>query len=677
MCGILGSISRAGNGLQSKDIPSCIPTLKNGCNNNVADFQFWETRDAGVIERFTTKDRSLKSLSKSDENKLSNLDQLRQLNTDAAKIRNNVKLSSEEQHKQLEQIQIRIDEITIGDHVEDSETPEETDFESLMYEISSRGPDYLNYSTFTNNQVYFQLFSSILSLRQPFQSQPIQFDRFILQFNGELYNDMCLHTNDTTFFMETLRSNLEDSRDDSEAIFITTSRLYGEYAFVLYDLKEDMIYFGRDCIGRRSLAYSLEDNKLTISSLAHSSFVECENKLYVFNLSNFELNSFSYPQLFQRYNDDISQMFKPLPYTEAPNEEESLKKLYISLKQSTLLRQQAIYPLHDELVTLGILFSGGLDCTIVASLIGENILESNHAKRCNIDLLTVGFDNPRTNQKADTSPDRQLSKKSWFHLASKYNKPDRLNIRLVEINVSYREWLMHRRRVQKLMYPCQTEMDLSIAIAFYFASALSCESMELLELTQTGISFEEFSVNEMKYITRSTNYSSTAKVLFSGLGADELFAGYSRHEAIFSNQLTLDSTSAEIEECYEKLSAELIYDINVIHRRNLGRDDRVISSWGKELRYPYLDEKFISIVINEIHPNLKFHFGFESVTSKKNKVPRIVMKPIRKYLLRQLAAKVLGLEWVKDELKRAIQFGAKSAKLEIGQSKAKGTDKLL
>lgn len=49
--------------------------------------------------------------------------------------------------------------------------------------------------------------------------------------------------------------------------------------------------------------------------------------------------------------------------------------------------------------------------------------------------------------------------------------------------------------------------------------------------------------------------------------------------------------------------------------------------------------------------------------------------PTRKYILRQLAEQ-LGMSWVSQELKRAIQFGAKSAKLELGQSKAKGTDSL-
>ncbi|GMF98956.1 unnamed protein product [[Candida] boidinii] len=49
----------------------------------------------------------------------------------------------------------------------------------------------------------------------------------------------------------------------------------------------------------------------------------------------------------------------------------------------------------------------------------------------------------------------------------------------------------------------------------------------------------------------------------------------------------------------------------------------------------------------------------------------------RKYALRLLAGnEYIGLDWIVDEPKRAVQFGAKSAKMEVGSSKMKGTDKI-
>lgn len=45
---------------------------------------------------------------------------------------------------------------------------------------------------------------------------------------------------------------------------------------------------------------------------------------------------------------------------------------------------------------------------------------------------------------------------------------------------------------------------------------------------------------------------------------------------------------------WEALDRELQYELWRIPQRNLGRDDRVISSHGKQCRMPYLDEDVIN-----------------------------------------------------------------------------------
>ncbi|KAK6198667.1 glucosamine 6-phosphate synthetase [Scheffersomyces amazonensis] len=645
-------------------------------------FHVWETTDTN---NFLAQDHksSLFPLSDADIKKLNNLDRLRQLNVELGKLNNTIKKKHKSQDNEIDDkirlIKLEIDQIVGED--EQSTSNEHNDitekknlFESLIYRIASRGPDYLNYTNFANKGISYQLFSSILSLRQPFTSQPIIIShRYVLQFNGELYNDECLLGNDTKFFMQLL-----EHANDYNDIIKALNDLYGEFAFALYDLLNEKIYFGRDRIGKRSLVYSIIPSKaLILSSVPYSEdptveFIECKNNIYDYNLQTHDLTIHNY--------NGMDTIFKPLSYSkevfsDSTYIQSQIDKVYQVLKSSTLKRQLSIHPLHHDQVdeaSLAILFSGGLDCTVIAGLIAENILEqkidsdpTHHV----IDLLTVGFDNPRTNQLADKSPDRVLAKKSWFHLQCKYPS---IQIRLIEINVSYENWLIHKQRVMDLMYPCNTEMDLSIAIAFYFASSKNLENIATrIELIDKSIDYESFLKDESSYVKRTGNYQSTTKVLFSGLGADELFAGYSRHESIFQN-VSQTTSDEQLSELYSELSTGLINDIEIIHTRNLGRDDRVICCWGKELRYPYLDEKVITTIVNEVEPSLKFHYEFE-LTSRKNKPDVIRLKPTRKYLLRRVASDILGLEWVKDELKRAIQFGAKSAKLEIGQNKIKGT----
>ena len=70
---------------------------------------------------------------------------------------------------------------------------------------------------------------------------------------------------------------------------------------------------------------------------------------------------------------------------------------------------------------------------------------------------------------------------------------------------------------------------------------------------------------------------SPSKVVFSGLGADEVWAGYSRYK------------TAGIKGGIPALKAEMSLDLDRIWHRNMGRDDRAISVNGKEARFPFLD----------------------------------------------------------------------------------------
>lgn len=130
--------------------------------------------------------------------------------------------------------------------------------------------------------------------------------------------------------------------------------------------------------------------------------------------------------------------------------------------------------------------------------------------------------------------------------------------------------MAHKKKVLSLIYPHDTEMDLSIAFALYFAAR------------GTGDCY----VDQIEWQSSPPTVSTSARVLLSGLGADELFGGYSRHEAAFKKS------------GYSGLIDELKLDVSRIGQRNLGRDDRIMAHWGREVRFPYLDEEFFKFAIN-------------------------------------------------------------------------------
>lgn len=609
------------------------------------------------------------ALTEQDQAKLDRLPQLRELQKEFQRAKNARKPDL------VAEIQLKIEALAVEDSgpalLNDSNIAD-----TIVPEILCRGPNYACYKELKVKNFHFQLLSSVLSLRKPFTKQPVLGPDYILQFNGELYNAECLEKNDTQYISEKINAAILSSNSKKQAFGAVISLLDGEFAYAITDLAENKVYFGKDQVGKRSLLYCVEDD-VTISSVFPSrngqSVTECPGgKMHVVDLETRNLEVIPYLETAEEHSLHTYDSFKPIPgHTGICDDILSARteQLHEVLSRSTFVRQSTIYPLHPskEHLDLGVLFSGGLDCTVLAGLIASNYVKHNQSAV--IDLLTVGFENTRAELSASESPDRKLSERSWFELSKRFSGTN-VVFRLVQVDVLYTDWLCHKKHVLNLIHPRSTEMDLSIAIAFYFACrARDCEALLVVADISTT-SWEDFSTNLNSNVQRTGNYTSEARVLFSGLGADELFGGYSRHENIFHDLEQLADDQA-ISAKYSELSDSLIHDIQIIYERNLGRDDRAMSCWGKELRYPYLDRNVIEFTVNKIEPQLKISFEWADITTKKG--TKTVKVYVRKHILRCLARK-LGLDMAAEEIKRAIQFGAKSAKLEVGQSKVRGTD---
>ncbi|KAJ2609070.1 hypothetical protein EV177_004649 [Coemansia sp. RSA 1804] len=536
----------------------------------------------------------------------------------------------------------------------------------------------------------------VLHLRGPeTQSQPIvsKDTGDVLCWNGEVFGGLDVGArNDGIVLFETIQ---EMKRQDPKGYVLRVfGRIEGPYAFVYFDHGQQKLWFARDYLGRRSLVtkWVADTNSLLISSVADGTETDSEHakwtelpaqSIYCLDLAgSCSLASLAvsestapFTQYSWRYESDIerptdaskdnpsaaSQLVLPFgQVTPAlldnspppPSTNASIVGLdgfpelaqwqpYIDglervLTESIRTRIESIPLTHGtdtdpKAPRVGILFSGGVDCIAIAALLTK-ILPRGEA----IELFNVAFENPRQTRTAGTSnaaydvPDRRTGRQGWLELRGL--DPMR-EWRFVEIDVPYTQVVEHRAHIRNLLTPSDTVMDMSIGMALWFASK------------GAGLLVARKSDTDNTAVSRHP-YEGAARVLLLGMGADEQLGGYSRHRGAWDRG------------GWTQLGTEIRLDVQRIATRNLGRDDRIVSDNGKESRYPFLAAEVV---------------GFLSQTPLDRKMNMHYPRGMGEKLLLRLLAFQLGLTAACTLAKRAIQFGARTAKMESGQTKGQDT----
>ncbi|THU94866.1 hypothetical protein K435DRAFT_966719 [Dendrothele bispora CBS 962.96] len=566
-----------------------------------------------------------------------------------------------------------------------SQNPVDDDLLQKLREINAhRGPDAqsscfhsLDYSQSQNtsrcedvktNILQLEFFSSELRLRGNLPViQPHQRNGNVLCWNGEITAD----ENDGVELFEIL-----SALNEPEEIRDTFAQIEGPYALVFYHAASQKLFFARDPLGRRSLLISKPSSRNPYFLLASVSsgndprydFEEvATGSIHVVDFSRLK----NYTDVAMAFDDCLSPLprqspAKPssyavpcrlnqsLPDKNSPRIsslddipdwlQPSVDDLISHLDKSVMLRVQDIprNTAQPGQSRVAVLFSGGIDSTIITLLAHKHIPTEEP-----IDLLNVAFENPRKIRVQNEGNFGGVSKKQKKQKTSQktvsthetYLVPDRKTglqeveelrrlcpgriWNFVEVNVPYQESRAARKYVEALMAPGRTVMDLSLALALYFAAR--------------GIG----QIRPQKDAD-SEPYTSPARVLLNGLGSDELLGGYGRHRSAYNT----GGWPAVIE--------ELQLEIDRIPTRNLGRDDRVISSHGKETRHPFLSLDVVSFLAK-----LPVHIKTD---------PRLEVGLGDKMLLR-LASRKLGLVEASSRKKRAMQFGSHSARMEETDTK--------
>ncbi|XP_062861913.1 asparagine synthetase domain-containing protein 1 [Trichomycterus rosablanca] len=568
-----------------------------------------------------------------------------------------------------------------------------------VYErLRNRGPDTSHDIIETScNPDYRCLFSGhVLHMRGDLTPQPLQDAAGnLLLWNGEVFGGLSVgeDENDTEVLLRCL-----SGCESPSAVLELLSRVQGPWAVIYYQKAEQCVWFGRDFFGRRSLLWSWGSDSRFLSLASAScpspdsrtpccqevpavgvyrlNLGSCSRRtglrveLYPWVRGGAEMPSDCVPEGLHRsvcvtLNDRGLALTSPIPPMntstieqpinddehETPSQtgldflktllqtserRETVRRLVDVLSEAVRRRVRSlpcVTDVSEDEAQIAVLFSGGIDSMILAVLADLHVPADRP-----IDLLNVAFklQEPKIIQwnkkkgQNDTSdgsstdrfdvPDR-ITGRAGLQELKDLNPARRWNF--VEINVTQDELKgMRARHVRHLVHPLDTVLDDSIGCAVWFAAR--------------GTGFVSAG-------TEQTPYCSTAKVVLTGIGADEQLAGYSRHRVRFKTA------------GLQGVADELAMELGRISSRNLGRDDRIIGDHGKEARFPYLDEGVVSF-LNQLPVWEKADLSLPRGVGEK--------------LLLRLAAVELGLGPSALLPKRAMQFGSRIAKLENSREKA-------
>lgn len=234
--------------------------------------------------------------------------------------------------------------------------------------------------------------------------------------------------------------------------------------------------------------------------------------------------------------------------------------------------------------TFGILFSGGVDSSLIAALCKK--------EQANFICYTVGFQDKLTKEPEDIAEAKQVAKKLGFNL--KYKIYDLKEAKEVITNT-----VEILKKVNKI-----DPVNVGVGVVVLAAITLA---------KKQGIDY-----------------------FMSGLGSEELFAGYERHSKVVDVN----------EECW--------HGLREIWGRDLVRDFYLAKALNVKIKTPFLDEELI-----------KFAMSLPGEWKLDEKEKKIILREVAQELLGEFA-------WRK---KKAAQYGSGFDKAMIKLAKKEGYDK--
>ena len=386
--------------------------------------------------------------------------------------------------------------------------------------------------------------------RQPFVS-----DGWCVAVNGEIYNHLklggCEGESDCRII-----SKLLSQHDVTEVCQL----LDGVFSFVAYHAASGRIVIARDPIGVTPLFYGVHDDVLHVSSLMAALPAEVEPR--IFPPGHTAVATDAHDMIMHMYVEPFSTTWvasaswNPAAYLDDVD------------RHTAQVRDLLRSAVHKRLMgdtPWGVLLSGGLDSTIVATL--ATAVAGVRADYPRVHSFSVGL---------ASSPDLAVARRVANKIGTVHHE---------------------------LVYTVQDGID---------ALEDVIRAIETFDVTTVRAS------TPMWLLARFVRQNGV-KMVLSGEGADELFAGYKYNEFC-------PSVSEMAKECIRKVDALHVYDCL--------RANKSMGDHGVECRVPFLDADVVNFAMRTLWP------GFKMTTQWKEFEPELM----EKWLLRRAFSELIPEE---------------------------------
>ncbi len=389
-------------------------------------------------------------------------------------------------------------------------------------------------------------------------AQPLVNDEgtIALAVNGEIYNHRILRKQfDTPYNFKT--------HSDCEVIIPlymqygidAPKHLDGMFSFVLYDKEQDRTIAARDPIGITSFYLGRS------SSTPGAVFFASELKALAPVCDKIE--AFPPGHIYDSKTDKLHRYFEPTWWDpeKVPSTPVDYKLLRKTLEKSVLKRLMAEVP-------YGVLLSGGLDSSLVASIAQRESLRQRaliNSQTNGSTNGTINGDTPKTGSKLVGIDDEdELTTVTFLPQLHSFSigLPDAPDTKAA-IEVAKFLGTKHH----DLTFTIQEGLDALSDVIYH---------LETYDVTTIRAS------TPMYLLSRKIK-AMGVKMVLSGEGSDEIFGGYLYFHAAPNK---------------EEFHRETVRRVKNLHLADCLRANKSTSAWGLEARVPFLDKQFLEVAMN-------------------------------------------------------------------------------